>query len=308
MRRVLVTGGSGFIGRHVLALLVARGDCEVHAVARSRPDGFPPGIIWHALDLLDGAKAATVVGDIAAETLFHLAWNATPGRYWQALDNLSWVRASLALVEAFAEAGGRKVVLAGTCAEYDWSHGFCREDLTPIRPSTLYGACKSSLQTALTAYGEAAGLDICWARIFFPYGPFERPERFIPTVVRALLRQEPADLTEGHQMRDFIYVGDVATALLALAEPKVRGVFNVGTGRPVAVRELALEIAARLGGEHLLRFGARSVSSQEPPLLAGDITKIMSATGWQPATGMADGLAKTLSYWKKTLEDLSAAH
>jgi nucleoside-diphosphate-sugar epimerase len=307
MRRVLVTGGSGFIGRHVLAFLVARGDCDVHAVARSRPEGFPSGITWHTLDLLDGTKTATVVQEIAADTMFHLAWNATPGLYWQALDNLSWVRASLALVEAFAGAGGGKVVVAGTCAEYDWAHGLCQEDFTPIQPSTLYGSCKSSLQTALTAYGEASGLEICWARIFFPYGPFERPERFIPTVVRALLSQQPADLTDGQQLRDFIYVGDVASALLALAGPEVRGVFNVGTGRPIALRELALRIASRLGGERLLRFGARPAPLQEQPLLVGDIGKIALATGWRPAMGIEDGIEETISYWKKTLEDIPSA-
>src|SRR6202035_1989630 len=136
MSRVLLTGSTGFIGRHTLAALV-RGGHEVHAVARRRgPDTH--GVRWHEADLLESAD---VVEQIEPEILVHLAWYAEHRKFWSSVENLRWVEASLALLRAFARAGGRRAVLAGTCAEYGWSRELYSED-APLQPATLYGAAK----------------------------------------------------------------------------------------------------------------------------------------------------------------------
>src|SRR6185312_10743533 len=124
--RVLLTGGSGFIGSRAIAPLLAAG-YEVHALGRRR--GASPDVTWHELDLLDDRATGRVVADVAAERLLHLAWHTEHGRFWSAPENLDWVAASVRLMRAFAEAGGRRAVIAGTCAEYDWTGAVerCRE-------------------------------------------------------------------------------------------------------------------------------------------------------------------------------------
>ena len=117
MRRVLVTGGAGFVGRPAVAALIARG-FEVHAVGRRAPAGAH---VVHPADLLDGEARRAAVRAAGASHLLHLAWVTQPGRYWQAPENLDWTAASLDLVRAFREAGGGRAVVAGTCAEYDWT-------------------------------------------------------------------------------------------------------------------------------------------------------------------------------------------
>ena len=117
MKRVLVTGAAGFVGRHAVAALTARG-FEVHAIGRTAPAGVHA---FHAADLLDPALRRAAVRAAGASHLLHLAWITTPGRYWQAPDNLDWTAASLDLVRTFRESGGTRAVVAGTCAEYDWT-------------------------------------------------------------------------------------------------------------------------------------------------------------------------------------------
>ena len=112
MSRILLTGATGFIGRHVLPRLKG----EVHAVT-TRPPPAGDSVRWHRADLLSSAE---IVAEVRPEVLVHLAWYVEPGRYWTAPENIQWVEASLALLRAFAGAGGRRAVVAGTSAEYDW--------------------------------------------------------------------------------------------------------------------------------------------------------------------------------------------
>src|SRR5688572_5048389 len=144
MKRVLVTGASGFLGLHALPVLAARG-FEVHATSlRKQP--VVPGVRWHQSNLLDEQSIARLIAEVRVSHLLHLAWCAVPGRFWTAPENLLWAGASLNLIRAFRDHGGERVVVAGTCAEYDWHAGPCREDTTPIRPATVYGRCKHATQ------------------------------------------------------------------------------------------------------------------------------------------------------------------
>jgi nucleoside-diphosphate-sugar epimerase len=294
--RVLVTGGTGFIGHHVLARLHAAGH-DVHAATT----GAPPradGVTWHRADLL---ASADVVRDVAPEVLLHLAWYVEPGRFWTAPENVRWVEASLALLRAFATAGGRRAVLAGTSAEYDWGvpGGHCHERDTPLRPATLYGAAKHALHVVAAAYAEQAGFELAWGRIFFVYGPGEPDGRLVPSVGRALIAGEPVPTTRGDQVRDFMHVDDVAAAFVALADGAATGPFNVASGRPVAVRDVVDTLAELAGRPDLPQPGALPERADDPPVLVADVTRLRDELGFVPRIGLRDGLASTLD-WLRT--------
>ena len=175
------------------------------------------------------------MADVEPEVLLHLAWYVEPGRFWTAPENVRWVEASLALLRAFAGAGGRRAVVAGTSAEYDW-HAVgarCNEQRTPLRPATLYGAAKHALHTVAAPYAEQAGFELAWGRIFFVYGPGEPEGRLVPSVGRALLAGRRVPTTRGDQVRDFMHVEDVAAAFAALADADATGAVNVASGDPV---------------------------------------------------------------------------
>jgi nucleoside-diphosphate-sugar epimerase len=301
MKRVLVTGAGGFVGRHCLPELLERG-FEVHASCR-RPtrDETPRPVTWHAADLLEPGGPEALVARVRPTHLLHMAWEATPGTYWESPDNLCWLRASLDLLTAFAAAGGERLVSAGTCAEYDWTSGRCCERDTPLAPSTLYGTCKNALRQVEEAFAARQGFSFARARLFFLYGPHEHPRRFVPSVIRPLLAGEPARCTHGRQVRDFLFVADAASALAAVLDSPVTGAVNVASGEPVALRDVAGAVAVLLGRPDLLRLGALPPPPGEAPVIVADVARLAGEVGWSPRRSLEQGLARTVEWWRQRL-------
>ena len=294
-RRVLVTGASGFIGGRVLEPLVERG-FEVHAVSRSQPAGAVDGRVrWHAGDLLDPTSRRRVVADAAASHLLHLAWYAEPGAFWAARENAAWVSASVDLIDAFAAAGGRRVVAAGTCAEYDWTdvHGPLAEH-APIAPATFYGTCKDATRRVIEGLAAQAGFSQAWGRVFFLYGPGEDERRLVGSVARKLVDGERAPTSEGTQIRDFLHVDDVARGFAALVDADVEGPVNIGSGERVSVREVVDAIADAAGARELLDVGAVPMREGDPDELVADATVLRSLPGGTPRIPLDRGVATVL--------------
>ena len=286
MKRVAVTGGSGFIGEATLAPLRARG-FEVHALGRTAS----PDTVHHAIDLLSD-DPAPLLAAIAPTHLLHMAWYAEPGKFWSAPINLDWVAASLRLARAFAAVGGKRLVAAGTCAEYDWTgDGVLREQTTPLAPATLYGTAKVALFRLLTAAAPVLGLSFTWGRVFFPYGPREKPGRLLSSLLDGIATNQPVALSEGAQRRDFLHVDDMGAAFAALLDSQVEGPVNIGSGEATSVRTFATLAAEAAGGAHLLHHGARPMQPGEPPLLVADVGRLRDEIGFMPVHKLASGLA-----------------
>lgn len=286
---MLLTGGTGFIGSHCLARLL-REDFAIHAVNRQGSGPDSERVTWHAADLRSPGEAAELVRRVRPTHLLHCAWIATPGLFWQSSDNERWFDGGRALVRAFGETGGRHFVGVGTCAEYDWEQDQFVEDLTPIKPSTPYGKAKAAMAAAALADAAAYGFTAAWGRVFQPYGVGEASRRLIPSVIDALIARRPIDLTDGRQLRDFIFAPDLADLLVRLLVGAHEGAFNIGTGRATALRTAVEYIAGRLGGADLLRFGALSAPLTEPMRLVADITKVTNLIGWAAPTTLEAGL------------------
>lgn len=299
-KRVLVTGGSGFIGRQVLPLLLKQ-KYEIHVISTQESQILQTTdsrIIWHHGNLFESYRIEEIVSKVMPTHLMHFAWCTEPVEYWTSADNLKWVTASLSLLQSVCKHGVKRIIIAGSCAEYDWEHGFCSEKLTPFKPKTLYGVCKNSLRSIIESFAKQQDVSMAWGIVFFLYGPHEKPSRFVPSIIRSILLSEPAKCTHGNQIRDFMHVEDVASAFVALLESDAQGVVNIATGIPIRIKDVAKKIATILGRKDLLEIGGLEKNSKDPPLLVANNRRLISEIGWRPKYNIDSGLNHTIDWWK----------
>jgi nucleoside-diphosphate-sugar epimerase len=188
--------------------------------------------------------------------------------------------------------------MAGTCAEYDTDQGYLRED-GPVRPDTLYAATKLSLNLIASKIAAGAGINLAWARLFFLYGPFEDERRLIPALMRALIRGEPFPATAGEQVRDYLHVEDMASALWALAERRLSGTVNVCSGVPLTMRQVMETVAEVVGNGHLIEFGAMPYRAWDPRFICGENRRLQEDGCWAPRyVTLRAGMEQTAAWWR----------
>jgi nucleoside-diphosphate-sugar epimerase len=300
--RILVTGAGGFIGSHVVRRLASENH-EVFAVIR-KPGSIQPeeategGVHEVALDLNDDAALRSALQSIRPGVAIHLAWYTQPAKYWNAPENLDCVAMSLKVARSLAESGCKRLIAAGTCAEYDWDYSELSEESTPLRPRGLYGTCKNALRETLEAYCRTESMQFVWMRFFYLYGPGEARERLIPSVILSLLKERSAECTSGEQVRDFLYVEDAAGAVAAVARSRETGPVNIASGQPIKVRTLVETIARILHRSDGVALGTIPHNPRDPPRLVANVSRLVHRFGWEPAFTIDGGLLRTVNWWK----------
>jgi UDP-glucose 4-epimerase len=294
----LVTGAGGFIGRALALSLSAGGE---NVVATVRPGSraaasLPRQIEVIPCDLTDARALRALVSRTRPTRCVHAAAIGARRRCLD-LDLLldSNVRATAVLADALADVGAERLVTIGSSSEYGTPAGPMSESLA-AEPLDLYGVSKLAGGAVAGAIGRARGLAVLHLRLFSVYGPGEAPERLVSALVHALAARRPIDLSEGRQVRDFIFVDDVVGAVRrALAAPaRACDTLNVGTGVETSVRELAL-LACRIADadEALLRFGVLPERGDERVSYRADTRKASTVLGWSATTTLAAGLRTT---------------
>jgi nucleoside-diphosphate-sugar epimerase len=289
--RVLVTGAGGFLGRYALGALRRRG-LEVITAGRRRPlEGQASGHL--EVDLLAEPDWTALWRASGATHLLHLAWYVEHGEYWNSGLNLRWVDATTRLVEACCQSGCQGMVLAGSCAEYDWSQGTCREDSTPLRPASLYGTCKDATRRLSAALCAQHRIPCAWGRIFLPFGSGEDRRRLVPSLIEVFRGTRSPFHIEASASRDFLHASDVAEGFLTLLLRQASGEFNISSGEPVQVGTLASELARLLGADPRPVLALSPAQPAGPPLLLGENRKLTDL-GWQPRLSLTQGLELTV--------------
>ncbi|OAP35810.1 oxidoreductase [Sinorhizobium glycinis] len=272
MRKIFVTGATGFVGRHVVNNLIERRE-DVSVLVRDGKEGIFTGVL--PKDRIVSTKSAFAEGDDwwretlrDIDTVIHLAWYVEAGKYLTAPENMDCLIGSLRMAKSAADVGVRRFVGIGTCIEYDVSVGTLTTD-TPLKPTTPYSAAKAAIFTALSELLPARGAEFVWCRLFYLYGEGENERRFVPYLRKSMSEGKVADLTKGTQVRDYLDVKDAAQQIVDAALGTKLGPVNICSGQPVTVRELAERIADEYASRHLLNFGARPENLVDPPYIIG---------------------------------------
>lgn len=304
MTKILVTGARGFIGQNCIELLKNTA-FEVHAVSSSKVfQEKNTNVTWHQANLLDSNDISTLLKDIKPTHILHLAWITTPRIYWNSLENYKWIKSSLNLIETFNSLKGERIVISGTCAEYDLNYGYLSEKLTPLNPDSIYGSSKYALYILLNSLAKRnKDFSWAWGRIFYPYGKYENQQRLVPSVICSLLNDKPAFCSHGEQIRDFIYAGDVADIFIELLENDIGGAINIGSGIPIRLKDIVNKVGEKLNKKDLIKLGVIESPTNEQPLTLADISRLKNEMKWKPKYDLDEGIKKTIDWWKNNIED-----
>lgn len=292
MKKILLTGGSGFIGTFVTSELLNRG-YEVHSIVHKATDKVIPNYFEHQIDLMDFEKLKIFFKEHCFENLIHLAWFVGAKCHISNL-NLDWTIATLNLLKLLKEYGGKVFVGAGTCSEYEYKYGYLLEDGTPTDPQTLYGNSKNAVFDIAKVFCKQNSIFFKWPRIFNLYGPNEKPQRLMPSVIHSCLKGEDVKVSDCLKFQDYLYVEDTASGIVDVFESNIEGAVNICSGKPIQLKEIVSLIAKLTDFKGKILFGAIPAAFGND-LVVGNNDKLKSI-GWTQKYSLEEGLIKTIKF------------
>ncbi|MEI7534807.1 MAG: NAD(P)-dependent oxidoreductase [Verrucomicrobiae bacterium] len=287
---IFITGATGFIGSAFCRLALEHG----HGIAAIiQPGKTPPAEfqVSEKLTWLKGTLSELPWIDIERfrpDVCVHLAWIATPGVYLESPENEQYLQWSLDMVRGLRRIGVNHIVGAGTCIEYQISETPLSEEFTPVNPTTLYARCKNTLRETLAAEAQKDGWQFCWGRVFYPYGVGEHPARLCSSLIQKIQRGETVLLKTPHSRKDYIYIEDLAAAILLTLEKRFVGTINWGTGTGISVGTIADKLAMMLGQPNLID-AVNPPALDAFPFVVADVDQIR-ALGWRQVWPLERGL------------------
>jgi dTDP-6-deoxy-L-talose 4-dehydrogenase (NAD+) len=264
--KFLVTGATGFVGRHLVAALLARG-CEVRAVARNAEtaQGMPwiNDVEFVSADIHAAELDVVALAD-GVDALAHLAWPGLPN--YRALFHFEHnLMADYRFIKSVVEAGVKQVLVTGTCFEYGMQSGPLSEQ-TEAQPANPYGLAKHTLHLFLQNLQQAQPFALQWARLFYLHGEGQNPNSLLAALDRAIDAGDASfNMSAGEQLRDFLPIEIAAGYLAAIAQQRdFNGVINCASGQPVSVRALVEQRLRERGAALHLNLGHYPYPSHEP--------------------------------------------
>jgi nucleoside-diphosphate-sugar epimerase len=297
--RILLTGPTGFIGSAFTRLALSRGNSVAGLIipAEQVPAHLPPHprLTW-IRGTLDEAPWSEIER-FGADVCVHTAWVTAPGVYLESPDNYKFLESSIKFLRKVNDLGTAHFVGLGTCIEYQITENKLAEDKTPIAPTTTYAKCKDELRRTMETDAAGRGFKSCWARVFYPYGPREHPSRLCTSIIQKFSNGEKMALKTPHSTKDYIFIEDLAEALLTVVEKQFVGSINLGTGIGHSVKEIAQSVEKLMGKSGLV---AEADPPQVDPLgyVVSENSRLRSL-GWEPKYDLNRGLKALLEFVSK---------
>jgi len=299
--KIFVTGGTGFIGQHVIKQLVKDKHTllllclENEELPYSIKTSKTVQILRNDLSNIDIWKKE--VEHFKPQTTIHMAWEGIPNYdYKTSMRNLIY---GLNLITMLAEMGCKCVLCTGSCWEYGQKSGRLNED-SEVKPSNAFTAAKNSLHLMGREIAKENDMKFIWTRLFYVYGPEQKGHSLIPHIINAIRYGNTPDIKTPHSRNDFVYVEDVANAISMLTTKDPKGeIYNIGLGHSTAVADI-INMVYRYYGLNKKYVSAYEISTDIVQTdFWADITRIKKDVGWEPKFNVEKGIEKTIEYYKK---------
>ncbi len=299
-KRIVITGATGFIGAAIVREFLMSGD-EVIVLTRANSNLSRLKSVRHSLQLVTYGSLVEegLIESIAAnqtDVFIHCAWRGVGGdernEAFQISENIP---TTIQSVELAAKLGCQQWIGLGSQAEYGNLN--CKiSESSGILPTTLYGKAKLSAGIAALGLCEAYEIKGSWLRVFSTYGPCDAPHWFIPYVIQEFLAGRAPQLTKCEQLWDYLHVEDAARAVIAVAQAKASGVFNLGSGSTYPLKTYIETIREILRTNLIPKYGAIAYRPDQVMHLEADISRLIEETGWKPSVNILSGLTQTVEF------------
>ena len=306
MRRVLVAGGTGFVGANLVRRLLREG-CDVHLLSRQgspdwRVHDIAAQLRWHAVEIENREAVRTAVRDARPDWVFHLAaYGAYPHQTDAGRMVSTNVTGSMALLDACAEIGVGAFIQTGSSSEYGLKDHPARETEL-LEPNSAYAVTKAAATHYCQFIARRLKLNAATLRLYSIYGPYEEPTRLVPTLIAQGVEGRLPPLTNPRTARDFVYVDDAVEALLRVAATggiRPGSIYNVCSGTQTDLATIVAEIREILSIEAEPAWETMPARAWDTSAWVGDPAAILRDTGWRAETNLRDGLRKTVRWFRE---------
>lgn len=251
MKKILITGASGFLGLSIVRELAKQRNYEIYAVTSGRQTTeFPKGVINVTANLLDREQSKSVIEKVRPEVMLHLAWELSQADYLNSQNNLVWLEESLYMLRTFISVGGKYFAFSGSSAEYGHFTGFAETGIIVKR--SLYGQCKLSFHEMATKVSQEENIKYVNLRFFPILGKGVRKNIAIAKAVIAFAAKEKFICKAPYNIWDFISVYDAARATYEIISQDYTGIVNIAGGKPQMMGEVFKNIAKKMSCEQLV--------------------------------------------------------
>lgn len=290
--RVFLTGGTGFIGRYVVKHLEKEG-CNILLLTCASKENIPP--------IMKSKKIKIVLGNLSdinkwknkltqfkPDTTIHMAWEDIPDYgVKKSIKNLKY---GLNLFEELAEIGCKKIICTGSCWEYGQNQGKLSEDF-PTRPSNAFTTAKNALHYLGREIAKENNMQFIWTRLFYVYGPGQRGNSLIPYIINCVKEGKELRIKTPSARNDFIYVEDVAKAIVAILEKSNQNtVYNIGSGYSTSIQDIIKIIYSKLHLHCKPKDNIFNIKNVYSDNFWADISKIEKEIGWEPKITIEEGI------------------
>ncbi|MCK4364480.1 MAG: NAD(P)-dependent oxidoreductase [Thermoplasmatales archaeon] len=293
--RVFITGGTGFIGTHLIKNLQdSNHDILLLTLeGEELPEAFPVNIKTIEGNLSNIDKWQNKIEKFQPDATIHMAWEGLPNYdYKTSARNLEY---GIKFITMLSEVGCKRVICTGSCWEYGKKHGKISEDEMPVSTNS-FTAAKNALNIMGHEIAKENNMNFIWTRLFYVYGSGQRSYSLIPHIINCIKNGKKPEIKTPDAKNDFVYAEDVVNALSMILEKCNKStVYNIGSGHSTSVKDV-VEIVCQNYDFDCKISSDHQVNKSSVDFYA-DISKIKKETGWEPKTSIQEGIKNTVKYY-----------